>query len=201
MSLLKNLKSAVFEEDPAPTANQAVPQDRSIPNPIPFVAGVAATSAVPIADNATLRAKIAQPGSPAVLFAAALQSLSAFIPDEASRFKAAQLTLAPQGVTPSAIASDISVILGRVDAECHNFEAAKAQKQASDVNGPALRLTEIDRQIATLQQERTSVAAAVESAKDAIARKEAEFYATVNALKSEFTANLNKIQLYLGATK
>lgn len=199
MSLLKKLHDAVVEEDAPVTDHATLVAAR--PSTIPSaqyvrVSSNDAPSNIQTSDE--MRLKIAGAG-PANVFSATLKSLSNYIPDEASRYKAAKDMLAAQGVTPVTISADITSILARLDNECRNFESAKSSKETSEVATREARLNEIAAQIQKLEDERSSVAAALVTAKQLIETKQQEFYGSANALKAEYQGSLDKIKTYLGA--
>lgn len=200
--VLDRLKHAIVEDD-APVQNPAQTVATAMA-PIPYrpsrdpVLPIAPGIVQPL-DVSALRIKVAGAG-PTSVFASMLKSLAAYIPDEASRYKAAKEALIGQGITVPALSTDIGSILGRLDAECSGFEAAKAHKVETDVTARETKLTEIDSQINQLKAERESVAVALVTAKQNIEKTEQNFMGAANALKSEYRDTLSKLKTFLGDT-
>lgn len=191
MAFLKSLKDALVEPEVTPTV-----EPRAVPSrPAASVTGAVKSS--PILDNDSLRMKTLEDSMAAKLFLDTLQSLSSYIPEEPSRFKAARDTSLRQGVTIPSVTDELESALRRLEGHRGAFETAKASKESAEITTKKDRLDEIDHTINALGAERVGLLAEVRSAREMIDRKKKLFYVVADALEAEYQGTLDKIKLYL----
>jgi len=217
MNLFENIKGALFEtEPPAPAAPPATPVAPVPPQytpqySMPPGAGQPPYTVFPTSVAMTvdpeklkeLRDKVHPTAGPLVLFINTLTGLQQFIPDEVTRFRAAATTLQGQGVTIDAVTDELNAVLGRVEENRVQAEAAKGRKYETDVTARENRVAAIgtiieskQAEIAALIAERDQVFGEAQSAKAKIEEKWAVWEAARQTIVAEYNDSLRKLKSY-----
>ncbi len=133
-------------------------------------------------------------------FMASMESLAQFIPDEGTRAKAALATLASQGVSHQAIASQIETVLGSLKNEEERFEQAKQQRIQSEVTaklGAADAVKheceELSTQLGRKEAEESMLRREAVGNQTKIDSAAAEFSSAINVIKTQIESIASRI--------
>lgn len=207
MSLLDKVKHALITEDPVPVS-PTVQSVRPIAQPVMSAwmppSATAVTSPVDDGELSALRSRVHPKSGPLVVFSATLKSLASYIPDESSRYHAAQEAMQAQGFSVTDVLSEITAATGRVDTEMQTFDAQKQAKMAKEVTSRedeirtiAQQVTSHEAAIQALNAQRDTLAAALTEEKSKIATKAEQISGAVAALKNEYNDAAEKLRRYL----
>lgn len=193
MSLLDKLKETVFEAE-EPAASLDHPALSYVPAPPVNLPALKLEPLTPMPDDvALLRSKTMPPDGAIKLLLDTAQSLSAYIPDEDMRFKAALATLARQGVTIPKLEGELQIALTGLETEKQSIKYARAQKFSDAVDTPRARIQEIERQIEQLSQERNVLSAQADSAMREIEKRSEQFTVATATLENQYRVIKRKI--------
>jgi predicted nucleic acid-binding Zn-ribbon protein len=132
-------------------------------------------------------------------------SMSAVIPDETVRFKAALAALRPQGFELDAVLKDIDECLYALDLKDAEAEKAAAAAETQRVGAKMKQMSELETRRAELQVELEQVLSSIEKIRVQVERDSAnirstreKFAATVSAYKQELLERRKKIHMSAG---
>lgn len=194
MKILDSIRDAIVEPEPTPAKAILDRELRTLTDNQPSpVAG-----ANPTLDTAgLLRSNLLEDSPAAKAFLGTLQSLSNYIPDKKARFQAAGETVIRMGFPIQSIVTGLGLVLGSLDHECSMFEAAKSEKESSEIDTKQKRLDEIENTIESLETEKLRLLGEVKNTRLKIEQKKKEFYAIADAIKIECNGALDNIKSFI----
>jgi hypothetical protein len=141
-------------------------------------------------------------------FAATIESLQEFIPEEGNRFRAALKQLQKtQGFDSTALSGAYQSLIGVLQAEATKFgqiiSAQREQEISNREKGVSALQQQIElknKEIADLMTQRDTVAGEIVVQKTKLDTAENTFEGAVNTLRGSIEDQLRKIQLYIPAT-
>jgi len=226
MSVLKNIKSLfIVDETPAenqPDQNQPSKQppkpDQTTPPPLPNNS----TLPPPLPGGAVVDQRIFdsllkameennQPGFDFLEFKSSLQTLAAFISDEATRYKSAYATAATMGLTVEKLLQSARFYQSILSREKENFDKAVSQQVDLNVTAKqkdverlqaliqqkAEQIRKLTEEIAAHQEEMGKAQGVITESTNRIETTKNNFYFTLQAVMSQLETDVTNIERYL----
>lgn len=203
-NLAESARNALFTEQP--TETEETQTDHRNPPPPPTTAPVNVpvipaftTQMVGQIDPAKyekLRTAMYPKTGPLSVFLTTLTAMRNVIVDEGTAFRAVIASLQAQGITSDQINAEIAAMEDRVNAEVLRIVEKRKMETQAGVTDKENRVSELNDQIAKLNQERDNLIAESRSNAATIQQKSASFDAAIVALRTEYGDVQRKLDMY-----
>lgn len=214
---MKFLKDLIFEDDPKQSENpsQEVAKERVEPTPTPtpipptqpqsFLPQSPALAELPDVEQLEkLRRKVYPEQGALVQLQAGIKAVENFIPDEASRFRAAYQMISSTGFSVADIRRQLGDVFDALKHQSDAFEQKWAERQAEEIITRQDSLVSTQKNIAELQQQIVELRQKEESLRQEIAAETVKLEASyrrfsviVTTVQNEATAIKTKVDTYL----